>query len=376
VVRRAWEPGPDRCAVPGRGRGHSREVNVRPRVASGLAFVAIASLSAGVVLGMYLPAPAGRVGAGSVVSATPGETAAANAARPTPPPSVPGAASPSPTGTTPPSPSPTASAGATTRPTASSAVPASVSVPILYYHRVQALPAAFAAWTPTEQRTFLQNDVLPAAFTAQLDWLQENGYTTILPRDLAAHWDSGSPLPPKPVILTFDDGTADWADTVGPLLREHGMVAEFYVVVENVARALTWDEVRALAAAGNGIGAHGLHHVQLTALGNGSAPASAAVMRAEVEGAMSRIAAQIGQEPDSFSYVGGGYDTTLSGIVRTAGFTTARSIKPGLSADPDLRYALRVVRIGAYDDVRDVFAGTLVPGLPTFERRVTGKNPG
>ena len=32
-------------------------------------------------------------------------------------------------------------------------------------------------------------DVVPAAFEAQLDWLMANGYTTILPRDLAAHWD-------------------------------------------------------------------------------------------------------------------------------------------------------------------------------------------
>jgi hypothetical protein len=34
------------------------------------------------------------------------------------------------------------------------------------------------------------------------------------------------------------------------------------------------------------------------------------------------------------------------------------------------------VRSGAYDEIRDLFAGTLVPGLPTFERRVTGKGGG
>ena len=283
--------------------------------------------------------------------------------------------SPSPAGTTSSSPSPTASAEATAPPTASAA-PSIVGIPILYYHRVQALPAAFASWTLTQQGTFLQNDVLPVAFAAQLDWLHDNGYTTILPRDLAAHWDHGSPLPPKPVILTFDDGTADWAGTIGPLLRERGMVAEFYVVVENIARALTWDELRALAAAGNGIGAHGLHHIQLAALGNGIAPASAAVMRAEVVGARSKIAAEIGQEPDSFAYVGGGYDATLAQVVRAAGFTTARSIKPGMSQDPDLRYALKVARISVYDDIRDLFAGTLVPGLPTFQKHVTGKSPG
>ena len=57
---------------------------------------------------------------------------------------------------------------------------------------------------------------MPAAFVAQLDWLLANGYTTILPGDLAAHWDYGTPLPPKPVIITFDDGSRSWTKRVMP----------------------------------------------------------------------------------------------------------------------------------------------------------------
>ena len=36
------------------------------------------------------------------------------------------------------------------------------------------------------------------------------------------------------------------------------------------------------------------------------------------------------------------------------------------------RFALRVVRIGAYDDVVDPFTQRLVPGLPTFTARMHG----
>ena len=97
-------------------------------------------------------------------------------------------------------------------------------MPILYYHRVQPVPRDFSKWSKTRQKHFLQYDALPKAFVAQLDWLVANGYTTILPRDLANHWDHGTPLPPKPVIITFDDGSRSWTKRVMPALREarHG----------------------------------------------------------------------------------------------------------------------------------------------------------
>ena len=61
----------------------------------------------------------------------------------------------------------------------------------------------FTHESTARRERFPTYDVLPVAFAAQLDWLLANGYTTILPRDLAAHWDQGTPLPAKPVIITL-----------------------------------------------------------------------------------------------------------------------------------------------------------------------------
>jgi hypothetical protein len=72
------------------------------------------------------------------------------------------------------------------------------------------------------------------------------------------------------------------------------------------------------------------------------------------------------------AYVGGGYDDRLMGLVAAAGYTTARSINRGVVQAVDRRYRLRVVRIGANDDVVDPRAQTLVPGLPTFAARMRG----
>ena len=266
---------------------------------------------------------------------------------------------------------PTPTPGGTIPPTLAR-IPAG-SVPILYYHRIEAPPVEYAGWSADQRRRFITYDVIPAAFAAQLDWLRDHGYTTILPRDLASHWDHGTALPTRSVIITFDDGSPDWVTTVLPMLQARGMVAEFYLTLDAIAEGdLTWGDVRRLAAAGNGIGAHDVHHVQLTALGHGRAGASPQEMWAEVNGARTIIGQHIGVLPDSMAYVGGGFDATLERLVQQAGYTSARSIRRGIVQDPARRFELRVVRIGPHDDVLDLIRGDLVPDLPTFTARMQG----
>ena len=217
------------------------------------------------------------------------------------------------------------------------------------------------------------NDTLPKAFAAQLDWLRDHGYTTILPRDLVDHWDNRTPLPARPVIITFDDGSRDWVTRVMPMLKKRGMVAEFYLTLDAIRHGnLTWDEVRRLAAAGNGIGAHDVHHFQLTALGPGRRSVSRDVMWTEINDVRQIIGARIGVFPDSMAYVGGGYDARLQRLVEQAGYTSARGINRGVVQSANHRFALRIVRVGVHDDVVDGVNGVLVPGLPTFAARIAG----
>jgi peptidoglycan/xylan/chitin deacetylase (PgdA/CDA1 family) len=270
----------------------------------------------------------------------------------------------------PPSPTPTPATGnvGSTQP-----ITVAEQVPILYYHRVQAPPVGFARWPVDQRRQFVAYDVIPVAFAAQLDWLKANGYTTILPRELSDHWAHGTLLPARPVIITFDDGSSDWTANVLPMLRARGMVAEFYLTLDAISHgAITWSAVRRLAAAGNGIGAHDVHHYQLTGLGPGHTAATAQEMWREVDGARTAIWQNVGVFADSMAYVGGGYDATLERLVKLAGYSSARTIRRGIVQDPAHPYELRVVRIGVHDDVTDLVQGTLVPDLPTFAARVHG----
>jgi peptidoglycan/xylan/chitin deacetylase (PgdA/CDA1 family) len=312
---------------------------------------------------------------------------AACSALPTVPPTgTPGATvspspSPSPSATPSPTPEPTITPPTAT-PSATPIAPTAngiLTLPILYGHHVVDVPLDVSTWSSQKVHDTLPYLVTPCEFSADLDWLSANGYTTILPRDLTAYWDKGRPLPGRPIIITFDDGSADWRPTILPLLQAHGFVAEFYVTVDHIGGAISGADVRALVAAGMGIGAHDMNHFQLA--GGGVTTASVATMTYQVSQARAVLQSTLGVPIDSMAYVGGGFDATLEHIVRVAGYSSARAILRGVVQSPASRYLLHVSRIGLFDDVlsktlADAMACNLDPAMADFQARVTGTDPG
>lgn len=147
------------------------------------------------------------------------------------------------------------------RPAVVRAVVASIQVPVLMYHHI--------AEVPRDATPMLRDlTVTPAAFRAQLAWLQTHGYTTVSTNDVWGALNDGTPLPPHPVVLTFDDGYADAYDVALPLLRQFGAVGVFFVVVDLLGRDgyLTRDQLRGLADAGMDIESHGMDHINMAKL--------------------------------------------------------------------------------------------------------------
>ena len=138
---------------------------------------------------------------------------------------------------------------------------ANLRVPVLMYHHISELPADASA---------LRRDltVTPAAFRSQLGWLRDHGYTTVDTEDVWRAMVEGLPLPPRPIILTFDDGYDDAFRFALPLLLEFRAVGVFFVVVDLLGRDghLTRGQVRALADAGMDIESHGMDHINMAKL--------------------------------------------------------------------------------------------------------------
>ena len=178
-------------------------------------------------------------------------------------------------------------------------------IPVLAYHRI-----AVGADPPLDEWC-----VHPEQLEAQLSHLEREGYTAISLAELRLALGSHRPLPERSLLLTFDDGYADFASTAAPLLIGHGFAATVFLVTDLVggvaewdralgepAPLMGWDEVRDLAARGFGFGSHGASHRKLSRL---------SLDEVRREGAASRdaMARQLGAAPLAICYphgAGGG----------------------------------------------------------------------
>lgn len=115
-------------------------------------------------------------------------------------------------------------------------------IPILMYHHVI---------YESEAGDTIDGTVVTAERLEQnLIWLQENGYQTVLPRELA----SGEPLPEKPIMITFDDGYRSNYTLLFPLLQKYQMKASISIIVKNQDNEsinhLSWDMCREMTDSG------------------------------------------------------------------------------------------------------------------------------
>ena len=116
-------------------------------------------------------------------------------------------------------------------------------------------------------------------FEHDLQWLQQNGYTTITVRELALYLNGQGEMPEKPVILTIDDGKLGVYKNAFPLLQKYNMKAVLAVIgieihteseapelrYESPAPYCTWAELAEMSASGHvEIASHsyGLHVYQ------------------------------------------------------------------------------------------------------------------
>jgi peptidoglycan/xylan/chitin deacetylase (PgdA/CDA1 family) len=209
------------------------------------------------------------------------------------------------------------------------------NVPILMYHYLSVPPA-----TADIYRRDLS--VSPELFGAHLDRLQAEGYTTISLYDLTAYLQQGTPLPPKPVLLTFDDGYRDNYENAFPLLRARRMTATFFVVMEFINQErpeyLTWDMVREMHAGGMSMEVHGVDHTTLR-------KRSRVDLEFQALRSYETLQDRLGVRPRFLSYPAGEYDADTIAVFETAGYWAAVTTVQGATHSSDQLFELRRVRI-------------------------------
>lgn len=229
---------------------------------------------------------------------------------------------------------------------------AQVHVPILEYHYIRVNP-------DPKDRLGFNLSVTPSDFQAQMDWLKANGYHPVDLNDLRAYFQKQTPLPSRPVVLSFDDGYIDFFTTAFPVLMDHGFKAVSYVVPGflDQPRYMSTDQVRAVSSAGVEVGAHTLHHVDLT-------KASAAQQATEIQGSRSALEQITGQPVLDFCYPSGMYNAAVVAATERAGFQSATTEVAGTAHGWGDRLTWSRVRVNGGENLGQ-FVGSLGQPDPT-----------
>ncbi|MBV7336022.1 polysaccharide deacetylase family protein [Chloroflexi bacterium TSY] len=211
----------------------------------------------------------------------------------------------------------------------------SAQVPILMYHYLSIPPDDADIYR-------LDLSVTPQLFRQHLEAMQNAGYTTVRLDDLTAHLTQGTPLPEKPVIITFDDGYRDNYVNAFPLLVEYGMTATFFIVTDFIDEArpayLTWDMVREMHVAGLSIESHSRNH---TSLKNRDVD----FLIWQALGSMETIEFELGIRPRFVSYPAGQFDATTIEVFKSANYLAGVTTIQGATHKSDNLFELHRVRV-------------------------------
>ncbi len=186
-------------------------------------------------------------------------------------------------------------------------------VAILEYHVLGA---------PPEGAPYPELYVGRTDFEKQMDWLEEHGYEAVTLEQVQEAWYHKGKLPPKPLVISFDDGYRPQYTFALPTLRKHGWAGVLNLKAEG--SELYESNVEAMLAAGWELAAHTIHHLDLTELG----PAE---LKEEVAGSREILQEEFKAPVNNFCYPAGEFDETVVKAVEAAGYAGATTEISGLA---------------------------------------------
>jgi peptidoglycan/xylan/chitin deacetylase (PgdA/CDA1 family) len=183
-------------------------------------------------------------------------------------------------------------------------------VPILTYHSLDDSESVVS--------------VPPGVFRGQMETFARRGFRGLALSELLDAWDGGGPLPPRPMVITFDDAYRSVLEHAAPVLAGLGFRATVFAVAGQVGGLndwptqpagvprlplCTWGELRELGGIAE-IGAHGFDHRPLD---EGIAPAA---LHREVHDSRRALEDGLGVPVTSFAYPYGIHGAAARDAVR------------------------------------------------------------
>ncbi|HEX6788614.1 MAG TPA: polysaccharide deacetylase family protein [Gaiellaceae bacterium] len=213
---------------------------------------------------------------------------------------------------------------------------------VLAYHAISDLSA---------NRRLAPYGVAPAAFARQLDDLVADGWSFVALERFLDAVSGGEPLPPRSLLLTFDDAYVDLLTAACPILAERGIPAVAFAVTSQIGGTNVWrrddaielplldaEGLRAVVEHGVVIGSHGATHRPLVDVPQGE-------LADELEGSANALASIGLPRPAVFSYPHGEWSPAVAAAVAQAGYRAAFTVAGGGVRRLADRYALPRIEV-------------------------------
>ena len=232
-------------------------------------------------------------------------------------------------------------------------------MPILMYHSI----------SDKSKEIFQEFAVRPAEFAEQMEYLANHNYNTITVAQLMqARKHKAFTIPERPVVITFDDGFADFYTEALPIFKKHHFSATLYVAtafVDGTSRWLdfvgegerpmvTWEQLVEIDANGIECGAHTHTHPKLDSI-----PFSRA--KREIELSRQLLQEHLGKGIPSFAYPFGYFTNRVRRAVQEMGFESASAVRYAMSPEDDNTFSLARLQVNRGINIQE------------FETLLTGK---
>ena len=186
-----------------------------------------------------------------------------------------------------------------------------VGVPVLNYHRID---------------TGIRHSLVvpPEEFRKQMQYLHDEGYTTITMDELYDYVAHGKDLPDKPVLITFDDGYIDNYENALPILKEYNMKATLFMITGafGESRFVNMEQLKEMQANGIDIQSHTVNHKDLRNM-------SLEQARDELIGSKAVLEGRMGHPVRYIAYPGGFANKDIDRIAEESGYRMAFTVQAG-----------------------------------------------
>ena len=217
------------------------------------------------------------------------------------------------------------------------------TLPILMYHYIN-----------EQEPRMSRLGVSPASFERQMRFLRERNYNVIPLEKAADLLKYKKKIPPKTVVITFDDGYLDNYTNAYPILKKYHIPATIFIIAHRVNiklgndSYLSWEQIKEMAGSGLiTIGSHTVTHPNL------SETLSEDELRYEIFESKKILEEKLGKKVTLFSYPFGGINFKARQLAIAAGYKAAVATNMPPNCPNDDLYALKRLRIS--ENSRNLF---------------------